>query len=946
MHWCSGCAAMKETRTLACAKCKAAWFCSKDCQTTAWKAGHKEACKSTLLYNRKAYPPELLSKAPLDVIDKWVTHVASLPHFTSPVDILHRRAALQMLLACLVILPPDAPGRLGLLPGFARILQERKQREGRSSSHGSRDDGKDEDLCKLTLKILVVCLQQDKLNASLFYLCGGTQALADLVFLDRSSSSSTASPSDEWTPVGERQVLALSALVHALMEPNDFVLVGNTLGVYPATEVLVPVLLHLMDPCVPKAEEEEDREEVWKARLRQHQDATNLLTLCINLKTEVPLQLWQEGFRILKELTRFYLEPRPSSTSQKKCCCSSSSSCCSCSCSRSSSSSSTSSSTSSSGSGSSSNSSSSSSSSSSSDKKSLGELIMENARLSLLSSSSSAMQAQDESSSFSSSSSSAQSLSVHLRWLLLDINALLSGFVDHFPQAVHLVLPLGLPTLLGLHLSFSADESVQQTALLITRHCLKGTSSLHDFNDIVGANESKIFGETVKTIKKAVAALLEMGADARIETKKKKKRKEKGRKKAADEEEKEKEIQVALLKGGLSLSAECLKANPSLLQAYLPNLFLVLRLVLTNCCPEEKGEREREEVEQSHILSAALNEALACVLNALLYLPSDALDSLLGCNDSDSSSSSSRSGNAWLLASLHRLLNKHKHDRPPSVASVICNIYAGLAGCSSSGGGSGDKVKAEEVEDQKNDIPLLLTRFFLDEKVQDHTLIKEAIFALQEFVWACPQMVLPQLRAMPDAAALQTRLGNLVESGAVECEYLARVLKGGEGGEDDEKLLGTTPIKTGDWMDHGGLGRSVVKVRLLLKVEAFFPSRFPQYLIAPSRLIHFYPSLNPSLLCVLMYTQTMMHDRLYQFLLARNEINCGASGRPLAEGDRIMRLTKCQHWFLEGELRKVVLGEDNEAVEEGGVLSRYWKEDRTETLCPVCGRHMRVEIRD
>ncbi|KAM3574986.1 hypothetical protein VYU27_003112 [Nannochloropsis oceanica] len=905
MHWCSGCAATKETRTLACAKCKAAWFCSKDCQTTAWKAGHKEACKSTLLYNRKAYPPELLSKAPLDVIDKWVTHVASLPHFTSPVDILHRRAALQMLLACLVILPPDAPGRLGLLPGFARILQERKQREGRSSSHGSRDDGKDEDLCKLTLKILVVCLQQDKLNASLFYLCGGTQALADLVFLDRSSSSSsTASPSDEWTPVGERQVLALSALVHALMEPNDFVLVGNTLGVYPATEVLVPVLLHLMDPCVPKAEEEEDREEVWKARLRQHQDATNLLTLCINLKTEVPLQLWQEGFRILKELTRFYLEPRPSSTSKKKCCCSSSSGCCSCSCSRSSSSSNTSSGTSSSGSGSTSNSSSS-SSSCNSDKKSLGELIMENARLSLLSSSSSATQAQDESSSFSSSSSSAQSLSVHLRWLLLDINALLSGFVDHFPQAVHLVLPLGLPTLLGLHLSFSADESVQQTALLITRHCLKGTSSLHDFNDIVGANESKIFGETVKTIKKAVAALLEMGADARIETKKKKKRKEKGRKKAADEEEKEKEIQVALLKGGLSLSAECLKANPSLLQAYLPNLFLVLRLVLTNCCPEEKGEREREEVEQSHILSAALNEALACVLNALLYLPSDALDSLLGCNDSDSSSRSSRSsrsGNAWLLASLHRLLNKHKHDRPPSVASVICNIYAVLAGCSSSGGGSGDKVKAEEVEDQKNDIPLLLTRFFLDEKVQDHALIKEAIFALQEFVWACPQMVLPQLRAMPDAAALQTRLGNLVESGAVECEYLARVLKGGEGGEDDEKLLGTTPIKTGDWMDHGGLGRSVVK--------------------------------------------TMMHDRLEQFLLARNEINCGASGRPLAEGDRIMRLTKCQHWFLEGELRKVVLGEDNEAVEEGGVLSRYWKEDRTETLCPVCGRHMRVEIRD
>ncbi len=59
-----------------------------------------------------------------------------------------------------------------------------------------------------------------------------------------------------------------------------------------------------------------------------------------------------------------------------------------------------------------------------------------------------------------------------------------------------------------------------------------------------------------------------------------------------------------------------------------------------------------------------------------------------------------------------------------------------------------------------------------------------------------------------------------------------------------------------------------------------------------------------------------------------------------------MRLTKCQHWFLEGELRKVVLGKDNWAVEEGECFSRYWKEDRTEILCPVCGRHMRVEIRD
>ena len=28
-----------------CSKCKAQWYCSKDCQVEAWKAGHKKDCK-------------------------------------------------------------------------------------------------------------------------------------------------------------------------------------------------------------------------------------------------------------------------------------------------------------------------------------------------------------------------------------------------------------------------------------------------------------------------------------------------------------------------------------------------------------------------------------------------------------------------------------------------------------------------------------------------------------------------------------------------------------------------------------------------------------------------------------------------------------------------------------------------------------------------------------
>jgi len=140
---------------------------------------------------------------------------------------------------------------------------------------------------------------------------------------------------------------------------------------------------------------------------------------------------------------------------------------------------------------------------------------------------------------------------------------------------------------------------------------------------------------------------------------------------------------------------------------------------------------------------------------------------------------------------------------------MICNIYAVLAGRSSS-----SRTENEEEDDKNNSAPALLACLLLDgENVRDPALIKEALFALQEYVWASPQVVLSQLRSRPDAAALQERLEDLVASGAVECEYLACVLKGGKGGEEeDETLLSITPIKTADWLDYAGLGRSVVKV--------------------------------------------------------------------------------------------------------------------------------------
>ena len=46
-RYCANCS--KEAKTgekfKQCSKCKAQWYCSKECQVEAWKAGHMKDCK-------------------------------------------------------------------------------------------------------------------------------------------------------------------------------------------------------------------------------------------------------------------------------------------------------------------------------------------------------------------------------------------------------------------------------------------------------------------------------------------------------------------------------------------------------------------------------------------------------------------------------------------------------------------------------------------------------------------------------------------------------------------------------------------------------------------------------------------------------------------------------------------------------------------------------------
>lgn len=120
------------------------------------------------------------------------------------------------------------------------------------------------------LDVLCMCLEDQKTNASLFFLCGGTRQLADLLFLP----ASPPQLSDVLTP------LLLSSLMHAIAAAADPAVSAATLSRYNVSDVLVPRLLGLMGT-------EEGKGGGVEGAARAHAAATKLLTFCITLDAEV-----------------------------------------------------------------------------------------------------------------------------------------------------------------------------------------------------------------------------------------------------------------------------------------------------------------------------------------------------------------------------------------------------------------------------------------------------------------------------------------------------------------------------------------------------------------------------------------------------------------------------------------------------------------------------------
>ncbi len=789
--WCTGCAAYKAA-TSCCGKCGAAWYCSKDCQVQDWEAGHKKDCKKALLYKLEQLPPDVLRVASAERVTKWVTAL-KLPHHAAGAP--QRKAALDELLLTVWEQEKSTIGRLGLLPGLAHILR------------GLGND--DEETIDWTIRLLGQVIPENQLTASLFYKCGGTQELARLLFAPDATAVKKKT-------AGDREGRILSTLRAALQEARDHIIVGNTLLAYSPQEVLVPVLLRLLDPTNDDTAPPKASKVSWDSNLIRHHDAANLLALCITLSAHVPVEVWQEGFRVVAQVVRHYLEPSKNGKNGQ----------------------------------------------------SYGEVMMR--RPTWIRDPERQRDMMD-----------AMAMQAALREMLIDLSDLVGGFVEHFPQAVELLVPLGLPTVLGLLLGFDCDQmdmgvyaGVQQKAFFLARRCLMFAGSLDTVNALVGANGATIFGKAVQMAECAGDELLAAVAEAPPNNccgsnskGKKKEHHHHHHNPNAMSPEKEQE-QRTFLKVSLALASDCLKADSHLLEPHLPFLFGALHVVLTNT-----GQDEEDCVVQ-RVLAPAVGEALTCVLAALLYLPRTALAPLVATGR--------------LQSNVQSLLRQHQHAPPPSLAAMVLNILGLLATTWS-------KTNVDDDDDDApRDIPELLMQVLLNRAgVQDPDVLKEAVLSLQQWVWAAPSTVLPMLR---QNEALGAALEALVEAGAVEFTYLATVL---QGTADDKTLLTTTPLQTKAWEEHAQLTRSVLEATVT--------------------------------------------PRLLAFLTVRGEMQCGASGRAFAEGDQVARLTKCMHWFLEEELKNLVTAG---AEKEGECYFRYWQREQVELLCPVCARHMRVEIRD
>lgn len=259
---------------------------------------------------------------------------------------------------------------------------------------------------------------------------------------------------------------------------------------------------------------------------------------------------------------------------------------------------------------------------------------------------------------------------------------------------------------------------------------------------------------------------------------------------------------LILLKAGLALASDCLRADPIIVAPHLPRLLPAIAAVVT-----------------TPALALARTQALACLLSALVHIPRSVL---LAGKESPLLTPAMGAGlGALLLLPLSPAGQDKEQDNgggeensPTTLGLLAADAVALLAGRFITHDADTDDPAWAFLTKTVRALPVLsrqITAAAPPPKAGRPPLrpvARGAVLALQALLWARPATVLPELRA---DKALRAAVAVLAESGtetALDFAYLHWVLEGEEVGES---LLEGTPVRTADWLEAVGLQRSAVQ---------------------------------------------------------------------------------------------------------------------------------------
>lgn len=90
--------------------------------------------------------------------------------------------------------------------------------------------------------------------------------------------------------------------------------------------------------------------------------------------------------------------------------------------------------------------------------------------------------------------------------------------------------------------------------------------------------------------------------------------------------------------------------------------------------------------------------------------------------------------------------------------------------------------------------------------------------------------------------------------------------------------------------------------------------------------------------------------KVLAFLRVRKEACCSRSKKEFKEDDKLVRLVKCRHWYIEEQLKEMVWEamKINDAEQQGPPYSRLASQEvpLRSLCCTVCNRSIALEYND